>query len=127
MQLLASKPAPSTGAQTAQKRPPAAIMGRRTVAAALLGALGGIAARPALAEGHAGGMAISITRADRSVKEYMERRDEAARNKCAGGMFDCDGDRREFAQKQWKDFLDSGGVPKRVREGQGKGKGPRSF
>lgn len=27
----------------------------------------------------------------------------------AGGMFDCDGDRREFAHKQYMDWLESGG------------------
>ena len=27
--------------------------------------------------------------------------------------------RREFARKQWQDFLDSGGVPKRLRDGSG--------
>jgi hypothetical protein len=41
-------------------------------------------------------------------------------------MFDCDGDRREYAKQQWEDFLSSGGVPKRLRDGKAGG-GPRSF
>jgi hypothetical protein len=28
-------------------------------------------------------------------------------------MFDCDGDRREYAKKQWADFVERGGVPER--------------
>lgn len=35
----------------------------------------------------------------------MARRDEAADFKCKGGMMDCDGDRRQFAKNQWKQFL----------------------
>ena len=42
------------------------------------------------------------------VKAKMEERDEAMAYQCVQ-MFDCDGDRREFARKQWADFLERGG------------------
>ena len=36
----------------------------------------------------------------------MDRRDEAMAFKCQHGMFDCDGDRREFAKKQSEALID---------------------
>jgi hypothetical protein len=42
---------------------------------------------------------------DPSVKQYMDSRDDAMRMKCEGGMMDCDGDRREYAQKQAENFV----------------------
>ena len=44
--------------------------------------------------------AIEFQRLDASQVEYLRRRDEAASFKCTGGMFDCDGDRREYARQQ---------------------------
>ena len=43
--------------------------------------------------------AIDMVVVDKSVTEYMRSRDEAASWKCAN-MFDCNNDRREYAQKQ---------------------------
>jgi len=34
----------------------------------------------------------------------QDDRDEAMANKCPGGMMDCDGDRREYAKEQYKNF-----------------------
>jgi len=47
---------------------------------------------------------IAISLAPPGMKAYMDDRDEAMRNKCPGGMFDCDGDRREYARNQWASF-----------------------
>lgn len=44
--------------------------------------------------------AIEFQRLDASQVDYLRRRDEAASFKCKGGMFDCDGDRREYARQQ---------------------------
>lgn len=60
---------------------------------------------------------ISIAPVNEAAKQSMDQRDEAAAYKCQGGMFDCDGDRRDFAKRQWQEFIESGGVPKRVRDG----------
>ncbi|WIA14395.1 hypothetical protein OEZ85_002922 [Tetradesmus obliquus] len=68
---------------------------------------------------------ISIAPINSSAKSYMDMRDDAMEYQCTGGMFDCDGDRRDFAHKQWMDWLESGGTPKRIRDG--KPEGPRSF
>ncbi len=54
----------------------------------------------------------------------QDDRDEAMTMKCES-MFDCDGDRRDFAKKQYEDWLAAGGTPKRMRDG--KKSGPRSF
>ena len=43
--------------------------------------------------------AIDFVIVDKSVTEYMRSRDEAASWKCQS-MFDCDGDRREYAATQ---------------------------
>lgn len=40
---------------------------------------------------------------------------------CPGGMFDCEGDRREYARQQWQDFKEAGGVPKRKRDPDAQG------
>ena len=72
-----------------------------------------------------GGTAITITPAAPTFKAYMDARDEAMTNKCPGGMFDCDGDRRDYAKAQFQDWLDAGGKPKRLRDG--KASGPRSY
>ena len=50
-------------------------------------------------------LAIELTIVDPSVKQYMDSRDDAMRMKCEGGMMDCDGDRREYAQKQAENFV----------------------
>eukprot|EP00878_Enallax_costatus_P003501 GHUV01003715.1.p1 GENE.GHUV01003715.1~~GHUV01003715.1.p1 ORF type:complete len:152 (+),score=48.72 GHUV01003715.1:129-584(+) len=68
---------------------------------------------------------IAIAPINNAAKSYMDMRDDAMDFQCKGGMFDCDGDRREFAHKQYMDWLESGGVPKRLREG--KPNGPRSY
>lgn len=36
-------------------------------------------------------------------------------------MFDCEGDRREYARQQWQDFKEAGGVPKRKRDPDAQG------
>jgi hypothetical protein len=46
-----------------------------------------------------------IAVADPSVLAALRARDAAADFKCKGGMFDCDGDRRAFAKKQYASFL----------------------
>lgn len=71
------------------------------------------------------GSFISITPINKKAKDYMDMRDDAMEYQCKGGMFDCDGDRRDFAHKQYKEWLDAGGVPKRIRDG--KPEGPRAF
>ncbi|KAK3280833.1 hypothetical protein CYMTET_11350 [Cymbomonas tetramitiformis] len=48
--------------------------------------------------------AIEIVRLNDEAVEGLRRRDEAAAQKCTGGMFDCDGDRREYAKKQQENF-----------------------
>lgn len=48
--------------------------------------------------------AIDIVRLDDEAVAGLRRRDEAAAQKCTGGMFDCDGDRREYAKKQQENF-----------------------
>jgi hypothetical protein len=55
-----------------------------------------------------------ITIAAPSVLSSINARDEAMRFKCSGGMMDCDGDRREFAKKQYENFK------KRAAAGGGK-------
>ncbi|PRW58090.1 hypothetical protein C2E21_3103 [Chlorella sorokiniana] len=55
---------------------------------------------------------MDLSFAPSSVKESLEARDEAAEMKCVQ-MFDCDGDRREYAKQQWADFVARGGVPER--------------
>ena len=50
-------------------------------------------------------LAIELTIVDPSVKQYMDSRDDAMRMKCEGGMMDCNGDRREYAQKQAENFV----------------------
>ena len=45
-----------------------------------------------------------ITIASPSVLSSLNARDEAMGFKCKGGMFDCDGDRRQFAKKQYENF-----------------------
>eukprot|EP00882_Tetradesmus_deserticola_P031646 GHRQ01035800.1.p5 GENE.GHRQ01035800.1~~GHRQ01035800.1.p5 ORF type:complete len:125 (+),score=58.56 GHRQ01035800.1:1162-1536(+) len=72
-----------------------------------------------------GPTSISIAPINSSAKSYMDMRDDAMEYQCKGGMFDCDGDRRDFAHKQWMDWLESGGTPKRIRDG--KPAGPRSY
>jgi hypothetical protein len=50
-----------------------------------------------------------------SVLSSLNARDEAMNFKCKGGMMDCDGDRREFAKKQYENFkkrMDEGGSGK---------------
>ncbi|KAI7844532.1 hypothetical protein COHA_001890 [Chlorella ohadii] len=56
--------------------------------------------------------AMDLSFAPSSVKESLEARDEAAAVKCKQ-MFDCDGDRREYAKQQWSNFVARGGVPER--------------
>ena len=45
---------------------------------------------------------------EKQTKNPTSARDEAADFKCKGGMMDCDGDRREFAKNQTKNFLARG-------------------
>ncbi|KAI8463803.1 MAG: hypothetical protein J3K34DRAFT_462252 [Monoraphidium minutum] len=129
--------APAAAPAAANKPALAPIhLGRRAAVAALLALGAAQRPAPAVAEPAAAGSsssggsrelasAITITKADPSVQAYMASRDEAMRNRCPGGMFDCDGDRRDYAKKQWQEFLDGGGVPKRVRDGRKDG--PRAF
>ncbi|KAF8055595.1 hypothetical protein HT031_006714 [Scenedesmus sp. PABB004] len=95
--------------------------------AALLGlaARAQAAAEPAGKEAPAPPIAISIAPLNAAAKRSLDRRDEAMDFACKGGMFDCDGDRSEFAHKQYADWLASGGVPKRIRDGNPRG--PRSY
>ncbi|KAL4425100.1 hypothetical protein ABPG77_010414 [Micractinium sp. CCAP 211/92] len=60
-------------------------------------------------------LAMDLSYAPSSVKAALEQRDEAMAYQCTGGMFDCDGDRREFAKQQWADFVAANGVPERKR------------
>ncbi|KAL4431072.1 hypothetical protein ABPG75_006328 [Micractinium tetrahymenae] len=60
-------------------------------------------------------LALELSYAPSSVKAALEQRDEAMAYQCTGGMFDCDGDRRDFAKKQWADFVAAQGVPERKR------------
>ncbi|PSC69539.1 Mu-like prophage gp37 [Micractinium conductrix] len=55
---------------------------------------------------------MTLTFAPASVKAGMEARDEAMEFQCQQ-MFDCDGDRRDYAKKQWADFVARDGVPAR--------------
>lgn len=57
-------------------------------------------------------LALDFVVVDPSVKEYMDRRDEAMSFKCKGGMMDCDGDRREFARNQ------AAGLKERLEKGE---------
>lgn len=74
--------------------------------------------------GDKAGYRINIAPVKKTVAEGLKARDEAMAFKCTGGMFDCDGDRREYAKKQYKDWLESGGLPKRMRNKEG---APRSY
>lgn len=49
--------------------------------------------------------AVDLTFAGSTVKASLEARDEAMDFKCKGGMFDCTGDRRDFAKEQYKNFV----------------------
>ena len=49
---------------------------------------------------------LDITYADKSVKQKLQDRDDAMEFKCKGGMFDCDGDRRDYAHKQYQEFVE---------------------
>ncbi len=56
--------------------------------------------------------AVDFVFASPSAVEGLQRRDEAMSFKCKGGMMDCDGDRRDYARNQWKNFTakaDGGG------------------
>ena len=53
----------------------------------------------ALGDASAATRAMEFRLLDQSQVEYLRRRDEAASFKCKS-MFDCDGDRREFARAQ---------------------------
>ena len=50
-------------------------------------------------------LAIDFVIVDKSVKEYMDSRDDAMRMQCEGGMMDCNGDRREYARAQSDNFI----------------------
>lgn len=49
-------------------------------------------------------LAIDLVMVDPSVKQYMDSRDDAMKMKCQN-MFDCDGDRREYARAQSENFV----------------------
>ncbi|GMH40140.1 hypothetical protein BSKO_08044 [Bryopsis sp. KO-2023] len=86
--------------------PPNAIRTRR-------GLLAGIAV-PALVMlqmDPAEAIGIEVTKVPAAAAEGIKRRDEAMEWRCKGGMFDCDGDRRDYAKKQYKDFLDKSKGP----------------
>lgn len=49
--------------------------------------------------------AVDLSFASPEVRQKLIERDESMDFKCKGGMFDCDGDRREYAKNQYKNFV----------------------
>lgn len=49
--------------------------------------------------------ALDLSFAAPDVKASLEARDKAMDFQCKGGMFDCTGDRRDFAKDQYKNFV----------------------